>query len=57
MGWANIGTSQKAGRSLGINLCGSEFQEKNLPGIDGKDDAYPSESDIECFLGCVDENF
>ncbi len=49
MGWANTAASQKTGRPFGINLCGGEFQEKNLPGVYGKDYAYPTESDIEYF--------
>jgi endoglucanase len=41
--------AQKGGNPFGINICGAEFEEKTIPGVMGKDYAYPSDSDIEYF--------
>jgi endoglucanase len=41
--------AQTKGIPFGINICGAEFGENNLPGVLNQDYAYPSENDIEYF--------
>lgn len=49
LGFCSIATAQNGGRPFGINLCGGEFEELTLPGVYGKNYAYPSDADIEYF--------
>jgi endoglucanase len=41
--------SQSAGFSLGINLCGGEFSENNIPGTLNVHYSYPTEEEVEYF--------
>jgi len=41
--------SQSAGFSLGINLCGGEFSENNMPGSLNVHYSYPTEEEVEYF--------
>jgi endoglucanase len=45
----NTTTAQNKKLRLGINICGAEFGEKNLPGVFGTDYIYPTESTISYF--------
>ncbi|MBC7652692.1 MAG: cellulase family glycosylhydrolase [Deinococcales bacterium] len=44
------GLSQDRTIKIGINLCGAEFGDKNLPGVINQDYIYPTENDIQYFV-------
>ncbi len=50
---SSIVSAQEIGRfsqlRLGINVCGAEFGEKNMPGVYGTDYIYPTDSTIYYF--------
>jgi endoglucanase len=45
-----LANAQKSSLSFGINICGAEFGENNLPGILNKDYTYPTTQEIDYFF-------